>query len=230
MTVQRTKLWFLKNLGCFGHMRADEYRMIDQHSHMREVKKGEALYLQGSSDRNFYILKSGAVKITKLTPQGNEIILDIFSGGTVFGELPEIGPGERDESAIVLEDALLCVMNRSEFDQLLQMMPGLGVRINKITGLKRLKIENKLIDLLYRTVEQRLARTFLNLVEDFGVPREDGHLLKIKLTHKDYADLIASTRETVTATLGRMKSDGLIDFEDKYIVVRSRERLAQIAG
>jgi Mn-dependent DtxR family transcriptional regulator len=51
----------------------------------------------------------------------------------------------------------------------------------------------------------------------------------IKLTCKDYADLIASTRETVTVTLNKMKNDGLIDFEDKYIVIKSQERLSALA-
>jgi CRP/FNR family cyclic AMP-dependent transcriptional regulator len=110
------------------------------------------------------------------------------------------------------------------------MVPGLAVRINKMIGLRRWKIVNRLIDLLYRTVEQRLARTFLNLLEDFGVPHNGGYLLKIKLTHKDYADLIASTSETVTATLNKLKSGGLIDFEEKYIVINSQGKITDLAS
>ncbi len=230
MSPERTKLWYLKNLDLFSHMRDDEYKLLDRYSSMREVKRGEVLYLQGATDKSFYILKKGAVKITKLTPQGNELILDIFSGGTVFGEMMVLEPRERDESAVVVEDGLICIMKKEDFDQLVQMVPGLAVRMNKMIGLKRWKIENRLIDLLYRTVEQRLARTFLNLLEDFGVPRDGGYLLKIKLTHKDYADLIASTRETVTATLNRMKSDGLIDFEGKYVVIKSQDKIADLAS
>ena len=226
MSAQRTKLWYLKNLDIFHHLRTEEYRKIDQVSRMRDVRKGEVIYLQGSSDRDFYILKNGAVKITKLTAQGNEIILDIFSGGTVFGEMAAVEPRERDESAIVVEDGLVCIMKKEDLDRLFQEVPGLAVRMNKMIGLKRWKIENKLVDLLYRTVEQRLAKTFLNLLEDFGVPHGEGYLLKIKLTHKDLADLIASTRETVTATLNKMRHDGLIDFEGKHIVIRSQEKLA----
>jgi CRP-like cAMP-binding protein len=229
MTPERTKIWYLKNLDIFSHMRAEEYKMLDRLLSMREVKKGDVLYLQGASDKNFYILKKGAVKITKLTPQGNELILDIFASGTVFGEVPAMEPRERSESAVVVEDGLICIMRKEDFDNLVQMVPGLAIRVNKMIGLKRWKIENKLIDLLYRTVEQRLARTFLNLLEDFGVPHGKGYLLKIKLTHKDYADLIASTRETVTATLNKLKNDGLIDFEGKYITIGSIEKIADLA-
>jgi CRP/FNR family cyclic AMP-dependent transcriptional regulator len=230
MSPERTKLWYLKNLDIFSQMRAEEYHMIDQYSSMKAVTKGDILYLQGALDKKVYLLKKGAVKITKLTPQGNEIILDIFSGGSMFGEMSVIDPQERDESAVVVEDGLLCIIKKEDFERLVEMVPGLAIRLSKMIGLKRWKIENKLLDLLYRTVEQRLAKTFLNLLEDFGVPHKNGYLLQIRLTHKDFADLIASTRETVTATLNKMKNDGLIDFEDKYIVIKSQERLLALAS
>lgn len=83
MTQNRTKLWYLKNLDIFSHFRDEEYRMLEKYSQMKEVRKGDMLYLQGSSDKNIYILKKGAVKITKLTPQGKEIILDICKGGVL---------------------------------------------------------------------------------------------------------------------------------------------------
>jgi CRP/FNR family cyclic AMP-dependent transcriptional regulator len=230
MSPERTKLWYLKNLDIFSHMRTEEYKMIDQYSSMKEVAKGDVLYLQGASDKNVYLLKKGAVKITKLTPQGNEIILDIFSGGSMFGELSAIDPQERDESAVVVENGLICTMKKEDFERLIQMVPGLAIKMTKMIGLKRWKIENRLLDLLYRTVEQRLARTFLNLLENFGVPHKNGYLLQIRLTHKDFADLVASTRETVTATLTKMKNDGLIEFEDKYIIIKSQEKLSALAS
>ncbi|HDO21961.1 MAG TPA: cyclic nucleotide-binding domain-containing protein [Nitrospirae bacterium] len=57
------------------------------------IISGDAVY----SDKNIYILKRGAVKITKLTPQGKKIILDISKGGSIFGEMTVVEPHERDE-------------------------------------------------------------------------------------------------------------------------------------
>lgn len=230
MTQERTKLWYLKNLDIFSHLTDEHYKLIDQLAAMRPVKRGEVLYFQGASDNKFYMLKRGVVKITKLTPHGNEIILDIFSGVTLFGEIAVLNPQERDESAVVVEDGLICTMTKEDFERLVQMIPGLVIKMTKMIGLRRWKIENKLIDLLYRTVEQRLARTFLNLLDDFALPHDNGYLLKIKLTHKDYADLIASTRETVTAALNKLKNEGLIDFEDKYLVIKQIEKIKSLAG
>ncbi len=229
MTQERTKLWYLKNLDIFSHLSDEQYKLIDSLAAMRPVKKGEVLYFQGGTDKKFYMLKKGVVKLTKLTPHGNEVILDIFSGVTLFGEIGVLNPQERDESAIVVEDGLICTMTKEDFERLVQMIPGLVIKMTKIIGLRRWKIENKLLDLLYRTVEQRLAKTFLNLLDDFSIPRGGGYLLKIKLTHKDFADLIASTRETVTATLNKLRNEGLIDFEGKYLVIKQLEKIRSLA-
>jgi len=228
--ADRTQLWYLKNLDIFSHLREEEYRMLDQHSSMREIRKGDALYLYGSSDTKLYMLKKGAVKITKLTPGGRELIIDIIKGGSLFGEMATIEDRERDEAAIVVEDGLLCEVSRADFERMQKMVPGLAIRITKMIGFRRWKLENKLIDLLYGSVEQRLAKTILNLLEDFGVLHGDGYLLKIKLTHQDFADLIASTRETVTATLNKMKNDGLIGTEGRYLVIPDMERLRRLDG
>jgi len=227
---ERTKLWYLKNLDIFSHMRKEEHIMLDRYANMKVIEKGEVLYLQGSSDRNIYILKSGAVKITKLTPQGKEIILDIVKGDSIFGEMTYADPRERDESAVVIEDGLICIMKKKDFDRLLETVPGLAIQLTKMIGLRRWKIENKLLDLLYSTVEQRLTKTILNLLDDFGIPYRNGYLLKIRLTHKDLADLIASTRETVTTSLNRLKEEGFIDYEGRYILITNIDKLKGIAG
>lgn len=226
----RTKLWYLKNIDAFTNLSDEQVRMVDQYSIMREIKKGETLYLEGSSDKNIYILKKGLVKITRLTPQGREITLDIFKEGSIFGEMVFIESEERNESAEVIEDGLICVMRREDFDALIKRMPNLSMQITKMIGLRRRKIENKLLDLFFSTVEQRVAKTLLNLLDDFGIPHKDGYLLKIKLTHKDFADLIASTRETVTTTLNKFKSEGIIYYKGKYVVIKSIEGIKTIAG
>lgn len=230
MSNGRTKLWYLKNLDIFSHLRDDEYQYLDRHSSMKEVRRGEVLYLQGTADKNIYILKKGAVKITKLTPHGKEIILDICKGGSIIGEMAYVDSSERDETAEVIEDGLICIMKKEDFERMLQMVPGLSIKLTKMMGLRRWKVENRLMDLLYSTVEQRLAKTLLNLSEDFGVPhKKGGYLIKLKLRHSDYADLIASTRETVTQTLNKLRRQGLIDFEGKYVVVRSMYGLRAVA-
>jgi CRP-like cAMP-binding protein len=226
LDIMKTKLWYLKNLDMFSHMRDEHmHHVIMKTSSMKEIKRGDILYLQGTSDRNIYILKKGAVKINKLSADGKVITLDILKGGTIFGELGAIDDNDRDETAEVIEDGLICIMSRAGFDEMLKSVPGLATRLNKILGLRRRKIENKLIDLLYCSVEERLAKTLFSLLDDFGIPDGDSYILKIKLTHQDISELIASTRETTTLTLNNLKKKGLIDYEGKCIRIVDKDRL-----
>jgi CRP-like cAMP-binding protein len=215
----------------FSHLRDEEmHHVIEKTSSMREIKRGEVLYFQGSSDKNIYILKKGAVKINKVSPEGKVITLDLLKGGTLFGELGALDERDRDETAEVIEDGLLCIMSRTHFDEMLKIVPGLSIRLNKIIGLRRRRIENRLMDLLYSTVEERLAKTLINLLDDFATPDDDTYILKIKLTHQDLSELIASTRETTTATLNKLIKEGLIMYEGKYIKILDKESLEKLSG
>ncbi|MBI5074345.1 MAG: Crp/Fnr family transcriptional regulator [Nitrospirae bacterium] len=229
MTQEKSKLWYLRNLEICAQMGDAGHTLIHDNSDMKDIKKGESLYMQGSADRNIYILKTGTVKMTKLSPQGKEIILDIVNKGSIFGEMTYTEPRERNESAVAMEDSVICIISKQNFDKLLDMIPGLSIQFTKIFGKRRWKIENRLFDLLYSTVEQRLAKTLLNLLDEHSVPHDHGKRLTIKLTHQDFADLIASTRETVTATLNTLRERELINYEGRHIVVTNAAKLRNLA-
>ena len=225
-----TKVWYLRNIDVFPGLSDEEVRMIDGHSFIQQISRGQAIYLQGAPASHVYILKKGVVKINRLTSQGREIILDIIREGSIFGEMALADPDEMNESAEAIEDGLICAMKAEDFERLIQKMPTLSRRVTRMIGSRRHRIENKLVDLLFRTVEQRFAKTLLSLVDDFGIPHDDGFLLKIRLRHKDYAALIASTRETVTATVNNLKHKGVIGIEDKYLVIKSVDGIRAITG
>lgn len=224
-----TKLWYLKNLDVFSHLAEEDRRRIHEATTMRTVRKGERIYLQGSRADHIHILKRGTVKITKLSPDGKEIILDILKPASLFGALDAGESQEMDESAEMLEDGLICSMTKSRFQELQKTIPGLALRVSKFIGFRLRKIENRLLDIVWSTVEQRLATTLVHLLGDFGVAENGGYLLKIRLTHKDLAALVASSRETVTATLNRLKKDGILASRGKYLVIKNLEKLKEIS-
>ncbi len=225
-----TKVWYLRNTGIFRGLSDEDVRMIDRHSLMQQIRRGQAIYLQGAPASHVYILKKGVVKINRLTSQGREIILDIIREGSIFGEMALADPDEMNESAEAIEDGVICAMKTEDMERFIQKMPILSVQVTRMFGFRRYSIENKLVELLFRTVEQRFAKTLMSLVDDFGIPHADGILLNIRLTHKDYAALVASTRETVTATVNNLKHKGLIGIEDKYLVIKSLDGIRAITG
>ncbi|MGC8492789.1 MAG: Crp/Fnr family transcriptional regulator [Syntrophobacteraceae bacterium] len=229
MTQGRTKFWYLKNIDMLRRLNDEQFQMVHDLSTMRKIKKGETLYLEGSSDKNIYILKEGVVKITRVTSGGREVTLELFKQGSIFGEMAIIDPQERTESAEVVEDGLICKMAKRDFDRLIEQAPSLSTQITKMIGFRRCSVENKLIDMLFNTVEQRLAKVLLNLLDDFGMDTGDGRLIDLRLTHRDLAALTASTRETMTATMNKFKNEGIIRYQGKHIVVQSTQGLRCLA-
>ncbi len=230
MPETKTKLWYLRNLEVFKGLDDLGRDQLQERTVQKTVKRGEVLYFQGAEDDNIYILKQGAVKIMRYVRGGNEIILDVLGWGSVFGETADPGTQEKNESAIMLEDGTICTIGRTRFERFMSTQPGLEVRVNNLRNERRFRLENKLLDMLFSTVEERLARVLLDLMEDFGDNQGHGrHLIKVRLTHRDFAQMVASTRETVTATFRVMRERGLIDSDRKYVTVLNQAWLHKLA-
>lgn len=227
--MQRDKLWYLRQLDIFSGLSDEEYGIIDRDSRTLLLHKRQLLPYRGTGQQTVYFVKKGSLKLLRTTPDGHEVIIDILGPSTLFGEMEgSDDPGE--VSAEALEETLLCMMRRDNFDRLMEVVPTLGMRITKLTGLRLRKIQNRLVDMLYASVEARLATTLLGLATDFGVVHPDGTLLNLRLTHSDLASLIASTRETVSAALNSLVRRGVIAFQNHRILVTDRDQLARLAG
>lgn len=224
------KLWYLKNMDIFRSLSDAQYDVIDRDSRSLLLKKRELLDYRSTARRDVYFIKTGALKLVRNSPDGRSLILDILGRGTLFGEFDWQQEGGEDDTvtAEALEETLLCVMRRDNFDRLMHLVPGLSVRVTKLQGLRLLKVRNRLVDLLYSSVECRLARTLLGLGREFGTPTSEGLLIGLRLTHSDLAALIASTRETVTLLVNDLRHRGLIDYRARRLLLADPDLLDRI--
>ena len=227
--MQPDKLWYLRRLDIFSGLSDAEYGIIDRDSTTLLLRKRQLLPYRGTAREAVYFVKKGRLKLVHTTSDGHEVIIDILGPSTLFGEL-ERNDDTGEVTAEALEETLLCRMRRDNFDRLVAAVPTLGMRITKLTGLRLKKIQNRLVDMLYSPVEVRLATTLLGLTAEFGVIRPDGTLLDVRLTHSDFAALIASTRETVSAALNNLARRGVIAFQDHRILVTDQGQLVRLAG
>ncbi len=206
----------------------EERKQIYAYSSPMELKKKQILYFQGDCDDRLYVLMKGVVKLTKFMHDGREYIMDIMGENSAFGQIPEFETVGGD-TAVAMEDGLVHILDSRGYKQLSKNEPQLSARLRRTICFRRERRERKLIDLLSCTVEQRLAKVFINLCEDFGVCRNGGYLLKAGLTHSDFADLIASTRETVTVKLNKFIREKRIEYEGRYILIKSFREISSLA-
>ncbi len=229
--MEHEKLWYLRRLDIFSGLSDEEYGVIDRDSQSLNLRKRQLLPFRGTAQQAVYFVKKGSIKLVRTSAEGHEFIIDILGPSTLFGELE--GGLDADGSEVIaeaLEETLLCMMRRENFDRLMALVPALGTRITKLSGLRLRKIQNRLVDMLYSSVEARLAKTFLALANEFGVTGRDGLLIDLRLTHNDYAGLIASTRETVSTGLNALCRKGVIDIRDHRVLLKDPQQLTRLAG
>jgi len=213
--AERSKLWYLKNINLFHGMSEEQMRMVEQRTVMREVRRREVLYLPGDAGDRIYLLKRGVVKISALQEDGREVLLALLRKGEVFGEEAVLDDSPRDHVAEAYEDALVCIITRQDFMDMLRSHPELAFKVTKLIGLRLKTFRTRVEHLLFKGASQRLASTLLELAHEHGISDAQGVLVPLRLNQQDLANLIGVTRESVNLALSDFRRRGLVILENR---------------
>ena len=222
-------IWYLKKVPILGDLGAEALARLVEKVEIKEMRRRQVLYLPGDPGAAVYFVNGGRVKVSKVTRDGKELTLAYRGPGEVFGETCLIDGGPREEMAEAMENALVTEIERAEFEKLLQSHAVLGYRLAKILAQRRREIENKIENLIFKDVNSKLAELLLRLGSEYGVDDSRGTLVALKITHQEMANLIGSTRETVSLTLAQFKRKGLIQTEGRKVIISDREGLRALA-
>ncbi len=203
------RLWYIKNAALFSWLEEEELQTLAERSEMTSCRKNTRLFFAEESSDNIYLVKEGRIKLLRANAEGREVILDILGPGEIFGELALVGEEHRSHSAEAIDDALVCIIKKEDFEGILQRHPEMALRVLKLIGLRRRELEMRIEDLVFQPLAGRLALALLWQAQRHGVTETDGSI-RIPLTQSDLANLIGASREAVSEQLKEMKSLGLI--------------------
>jgi CRP/FNR family transcriptional regulator len=223
--ADRSKLWYLKNINIFHGMSDAQIRMVERRTVMKEVRRREVLYLPGDAGDRIYLLKRGVVKISAIQEDGREVMLALLRKGEVFGEEAVLEDGPRDHLAEAYEDALVCIITRQDFMDMLRSHPELVFRVTKLLGLRLKTFRTRVEHLLFKGAPQRLAATLLELAREHGIADAQGVLVPLRLSQQDLANLIGVTRESVNLALSDFRRRGLVVLEGRSFRLPKPEAL-----
>tara|TARA_B100000315_G_scaffold253546_1_gene292528 strand:+ start:10829 stop:11521 length:693 start_codon:yes stop_codon:yes gene_type:complete len=227
-TSVKSKLWYLKQVKLFSDLSDAEMTEMEKMTRMEAFKKRQPIYLPGDPGDFVYLLKTGRVKISKIGDDGKELTLVILEAGEIFGELEMFEEVPRDTIAEALDDAHICMIRREDFERLLKNQPQCSFKLTKLIGLRMKQIENRIEDLVFRDAPARLAQLLINLSTSFGSDTTNGRTITTKMTHQELANLIGTTRETVSLTLGQFRQSGLIIMAKRQITILDLAGLQQL--
>jgi len=209
--MEHDKIWYLKKFNLFATMGQEEMESMSDDVFESEIKKKQPIFLQGDPGESLHFLKKGRVKITRIDESGKEITLTLLEPGEIFGELGLFDDSPRETTAVALEDSLICMMRRGDFEKLMTDRSELSFKLNKLMGLRLRQIENRIDELMFRDVPSRLARLLLRLVDQHPREMRRGLRINIKLSQQELANLIGATREMTSSVLNSFKKIGLIE-------------------
>ncbi|HEY5616055.1 MAG TPA: Crp/Fnr family transcriptional regulator [Bacteroidota bacterium] len=226
----KTKFWYLKHFNMFENMDDKVMETVSRMSSMSTVKTHEPIYFPDEPSRSIFFLKEGHVKISRLTPDGKEAIVDVVGPGEIFGELSFAEEADaRNEMAQAMDDVIICAVKMEDFEGLLKMHPELNFQVTKRIGLRLKKIEERVTDLIFKDVKKRIASFLVRYAEEFGKVKAGVVTMKAPLSHQEIATLTGAARQTVTTTLNEFRSLGLIDFSRQDFTIKQFDKLQQLA-
>ncbi len=215
----KTKAWFIRQNPLLAELPERELEVLEHVSETSEVRRRQFIWEPGSAANTLYIVRSGIVKVSKVSDEGRELTLHFFTRDHLFGELSVISDQPHDTVAEAYEDCLLLAIGKDDFNRILMRTPLLAMRMLRLVGDRRQRLENRVESLLFRSAHARLASLFIELAVTFGVRDSRGIIINLKLTHKEIASLIGATRETVSFAILDLRKDGLIQTEGKRVIL-----------
>jgi CRP/FNR family cyclic AMP-dependent transcriptional regulator len=220
------RLWYLKRCDLFQRLGQEQLSALEARCRIRKFPRSTPVYLPSDCADSVMLLAAGRVKIGSFTEEGKQAILAFIEPGELFGELSLLDSEQRDEYAETVEKSTVILISNEIMQKLLAENPEVSLGITKIFGLRRQRIERRLKYLLFRSNRERLVHLLIELAEQYGRACDEGVELRIKLSHQDLANIIGSTRETVTVVLGELQGEGRLKLGRRKIVLTDIARLA----
>jgi len=164
------------------------------------------------------------VKVVLIGEDGREVILSVLGAGSFFGEMALLDDQPRSAHVIAMEDSILLLLRRDDFQARLRQSPAIAISLlAELSGRLRLADE-KIGALVLLDVNGRVAALLLRLAQD-----EESDTITKKLTHNTIAQMIGSSRETVSRTMRNLVDGEIIKVSRKEITLLNRRALLDAA-
>jgi CRP-like cAMP-binding protein len=190
---------YLKNIPLFKLLKDPQLKEIAARCKSARFKKGDVVFHKTDLSTDLYIVNSGTLKAVLVDEEGDEIVLAQFEKGAFFGELSLLDGKGRSATIVVEKDAELSVLKKDVFLDLLYKNPPIAVELMTILVDRLRKADEFIESLAFLEVGERLIRSLLDhaAADDTGAA-----FLRVgKVTHKELAARIGSSREAVSKCL-----------------------------
>jgi CRP/FNR family transcriptional regulator, cyclic AMP receptor protein len=215
----------LRGIGLFTHLREAELAEVARVAQIRDYPKNSLIRSRSGAADSLYVVVSGRVKSMLIAEDGREVILAMLGPGEFFGEMALLDEDPSAVTAIAVEDSRLLVLRRDDLYREMMALPGMAIGLLRSLSRRLQDADYKIGGLVLLDVPGRIAHLLLQLAD-----QHDGRHLPNPPTRQVMAQMVGSTRETVSRVLGEFASHGIVATRGGAIEIRNREALELATG
>ena len=217
----------LRNVPIFSDLKDSDLNIISDKMISRTYKKGQMILLEESQGETFFIIVSGAVKVTRLSDDGREVILAILGESDFFGEMSLLDGEGRSANIVANEDAEVLTLSRRDFLDCLETYPKIAIALLEELAIRLRKSDQHIESLSLSDSEHRIAITLIRFAQELGTIKQGDVKISNLPFQQDIANMAGTSRETVSRTLKLLEEKDLIKKEGKDLIIYKFDEFRQ---
>jgi len=220
----------LAGIPLFRRVSPEDRERLVTVAQVRAYERGDAVFSEGDPSDFFVTVVTGRVKVFKQTPNGSDLILEIFGPGNPVGVVAVYESRPYPASAEAIEPTTCLLIPRPDFFGLLERHPSLVRGLLSSLSHRLVELTTRLSELTGGRIEVRFARLFLKLCDQLGKPVPDGTMIPLALSRQELADLTGTTIETSIRIMSRWGKDDVLRTQKDGFVLVNRAALEELAS
>jgi CRP-like cAMP-binding protein len=219
----------LRRVPMLAALPRDALQSISRRFTATTYESGAYIFFEGDPAQSLYVVAAGEVKLVKHSESGQDVILQVFAPGQVFGGIAFLVGSTYPASAQAQTKVEILSISAETFREIVHRYPDVALTVIRVLGRRMMDTQEQVRQLVAERVERRLARLLLRLADQVGESTDEGVRIGMRVTRQDLADMAGTTLETVSRTISRWRRDGIVQAGREEIVITWPHGLVLIA-
>ena len=208
----------IRKVPLFSTLTDEEFSSLQHIFILRSYRRNQVIFMEEETGTYMYLVLAGKVKVAKSSSAGRETILAIHKAGDFFGEMSLLDGKTAPATVSAMEDSKIISVSGSDFHKylmhnekvLLQIIDVLCARLRQVWQTQSLSSSK---------ADARIRMGIYELAKRHGIQDAHGTIIDLKITHQELAEMVGTSRETVTRVIARLREEGIIEVDQRRMTL-----------